>query len=260
MAEVSIRTSFNVDLDFETAPFHKRLFAYCLDFLILISYLYVLKYLLYQVFRINPEQSMGLDILIVSMPMLFYSLITEVKMHGQTVGKKLMQIRVVSIDGGEPTIGQFILRWITKFFEWPFLFGYTWFSSESVIFYVFVTSLLGIGVIIPILFTKNNQRLGDLAAGTTVVNTITNLNINDTIFMDVNFDNYQPSFPQVMKLSDRDINKIRSIIIHSQKYGNDFASIMSEKVKTVLNLTTELPPVELLEKLMEDYNYLATKE
>ena len=99
-----------------------------------------------------------------------------------------------------------------------------------------------------------------MAAGTTVVNTNTDLNINDTIFMDLNFDNYQPSFPQVMKLSDSDINKIRSMVLHSHKFGNDYAITMSEKAKTVLNITTELPPVELLEKLMEDYNFLATKE
>lgn len=260
MAEVSISTSFNVDLDFETAPFHKRLFAYCLDFLLLITYLYIFKYLLYEVFNMDPKQNVGLDILIVSMPMFFYSLITEVNMNGQTLGKKVMSIRVVSIDGGEPTIGQYILRWITKFFEWPFLFGYVWYGSGSIIFYGFITSLLGLGVVIPILFTKKNQRLGDLAAGTTVVNTITNLKLSDTVFMDVNFENYQPAFPQVMNLTDRDINKIRSIIIHSQKYGSDFAAIMSEKAKSALGITSELPPVEFLEKLMEDYNYLATKE
>lgn len=260
MAEVSISTSFNVELEFETAPFHKRLFAYCLDFLLLIIYLYILKYFLYQVLKINPAQNVGLDILIVSMPMFFYSLIAEIYMHGQTLGKRFMQIRVVSIDGGEPTVGQFILRWITKFFEWPFLFGYVWYGSGSIIIYAFITSLLGIGVIIPILFTKKNQRLGDLAAGTTVVNTITELKISDTIFMDVNFEHYQPLFPQVMKLSDRDINKIRSIIIHSQKYGSDFANIMAEKAKTILDINSELSSVALLQKLMEDYNYLATKE
>lgn len=261
MAEVSISTSFNVDLDFETAPINKRLFAYCVDFAILVIYLYISKYLLYEIFYLNPKENVGLDILIISMPMFLYSLLMEINMHGQTVGKRLMKIRVISIDGGEPTIGQFILRWITKFFEWPFLFGYVWYSSGSIFIYAFITALLGIGVILPILITKKNQRLGDLAAGTAVVNTQTELSISDTIFMDMAFDNnYKPAFPEVMKLSDRDINKIRSVILHSQKYGSDFADITSQKARSVLNISSELSSVDFLEKLMEDYNYLATKE
>ena len=260
MAEVSISTSFNVDLEFETSPFHKRLLAYSLDFLILICYLFISKYFLYNILNISPGENYGLDILVVSMPMLFYSLITEINLHGQTIGKKLMQIRVISLDGNEVTTGQFILRWITKFFEWPFLFGYVWFSSGSLLFYIFSTSLLGIGVVIPIIITKKNQRLGDLAAGTTVVNTITDLSISDTVFMEVDFANYMPSFPEIMKLSDRDINKIKAIIENSKKFGDDFATITANKVKSVLGLTSEMPDVDFLKKLIEDYNFLATKE
>ena len=123
MSTVQINTAFNVGLDFEIAPFHKRLFAYLIDFALLAIYLFGMKYLLYELFNLSREKSSGFDILIISLPMLFYSLLTELLLNGQTFGKKLMQIRVISLEGGEPTFGQFILRWITKFFEWPFLFG-----------------------------------------------------------------------------------------------------------------------------------------
>ncbi len=45
------------------------------------------------------NDSIGLDIIVVSLPMLLYSLITEILLNGQTLGKKLMNIRVVSLDG-----------------------------------------------------------------------------------------------------------------------------------------------------------------
>ncbi len=261
MATVQINTAFNVGLDFEIAPFHKRLLAYFIDFLLLLIYLFAIKYILYDVFKFDVEHAVGLDILIISLPMLFYSLITEVTMNGQTVGKKIMQIRVISLEGGEPTLGQFVLRWITKFFEWPFLFGYIYASSISVIYYGFSTCFLGVFVMIIILITRKNQRLGDLAAGTTLVNATTNLGINDTIFVNVNAANYKVSFPEVMRLSDNDINTIKTVITQAYKTNNHTICMKVEyKVKEVLKVQSSLSSIDFLEKLLEDYNFLATKE
>jgi uncharacterized RDD family membrane protein YckC len=135
MSSVQINTVFNIDLEFEVAPFHKRLLGYLIDFVMLIIYLYGMKTLLYDGLNLD-KGNMGLDILIISLPMLLYSLVTEISMNGQTLGKKIMNIRVISLTGSEPTIGQYILRWITKFFEWPFLFGYIYFSDEILFAYI----------------------------------------------------------------------------------------------------------------------------
>lgn len=144
MPIIQIATAFNIDLEFEIAEFHKRLLAYIIDFILLIIYLWIMKYLLYNELLLNWDESAGIDILIISLPMLLYSLLAELWMNGQTIGKKIMAIRVISLEGGEPTFGQFLLRWISKFFEWPFLFGYIAFSSASIIGYIFVTGLFGI--------------------------------------------------------------------------------------------------------------------
>src|SRR5450432_2538617 len=128
MSLIQIATPFNIDLEFEIAEFHKRLFAYLIDFTILILFFLSMKYFYYggfdKVSRDVLQNRIGIDILTISIPMLLYSLVTEVMMHGQTVGKKLMNIRVISLDGGEPELSQFITRWMFKAFEWPFFFGY----------------------------------------------------------------------------------------------------------------------------------------
>ena len=191
MSSIQINTVFNIDLEFETAPFHRRLLAYGIDFFLLVIYLYTIKFLLYQGLRISLKDYIGLDILLISLPMLLYSLVTELSMNGQTLGKKLMKIRVISLDGGEPTAGQFILRWITKFFEWPFLFGYIYASSVALFMYAMYTGFFGVAVVIAILVTKKSQRLGDLAAGTIVVDAKTFMSVNDTIFIPVNSNNYK---------------------------------------------------------------------
>ncbi len=261
MSIIQISTAFNIDLEFEIAPFHKRLLAYLVDFFILVIYLFSMKFVLYDGFAITLRDNMGLDIILISLPMLLYSLLTELWMNGQTVGKKLMSIRVISMDGGEPTLGQYITRWITKFFEWPFLFGYVVLSERALLAYVIVTGFLGIGVLIIIAVTKNSQRLGDLAAGTVLVNTRSSMSIADTVFMEVQDFNYKVQFPQVMRLSDGDINTIKSVLTQSRKTRNDEMCYRVEaKVKEVLGIESTLSPADFLEKLLEDYNYLATKE
>lgn len=261
MSIIQINTAFNIDLEFEIAEFHKRLLAYITDYVLLIIYLWLMKTVLYEGFGIEKEGNAGLDILVISLPMFLYSFLTELWMNGQTVGKKLLGIRVISLDGGEPTLGQYILRWITKFFEWPFLFGYIAFSRWDIVAYIFSTGFFGVAVVIIIAVTAKNQRLGDLAAGTVVVNTKTKLTIDDTIFMDIRKTDYKVSFPDVMRLSDRDINTIKSVVTQAGKTNNyDMCNRVAMKVKDVLKIQTDMYPEQFLEKLLEDYNYLATRE
>jgi uncharacterized RDD family membrane protein YckC len=262
MPIIQIATAFNIDLEFEIAEFHKRLFAYMVDFLLLIIYLYCMKNFLYVALQLDWDSNMGLDIIVVSLPMLLYSLLTELWMNGQTIGKKIMGIRVISLEGGEPTLGQFVMRWITKFFEWPFLFGYIFFPNKDVLIaYVFTTGFFGIAVVIVIAITGKNQRLGDLAAGTVVVNTKSKLSIQDTVFQQVNQEGYKVMFPDVMRLSDRDINTIKSVLMQANKrHQYELVNRVSLKVKEVLKISTDMHSDQFLEKLLEDYNYLATRE
>ncbi|MEO6290325.1 MAG: RDD family protein, partial [Ginsengibacter sp.] len=129
MPVIQIPTPFNIDLEFEIAEFHKRLFAYLIDFTLLILFFISMNYFYYGGFNTaNGDElrsHVGIDILTISLPMLVYSLVSEVLLHGQTIGKKLLNIRVISLDGGEPQLSQYIVRWMFKAYEWPFFFGYT---------------------------------------------------------------------------------------------------------------------------------------
>jgi len=262
MGVVRITTAFNIDLEFEIAALHRRLLAYLIDFFLLIGYLLLMKQLLYHVLNASFEESMGVDILLISLPMLLYSLISESTLNGQTIGKKIMLIRVISLDGNEPTIGQYITRWITKFFEWPFMFGYIFIRDfNSVFAFLMTTGMLGLAVVIIISVTPKNQRLGDLAAGTAIVDTKSTMGVSDTVFMQVNQENYQVMFPEVMRLSDSDINTINTVLTLGKKnYNFDTCLRVEAKVKQVLNIRSNLHSLAFLEKLLEDYNYLATRE
>ncbi len=46
MGIVKLNTGFNIEVDFNIAAFHKRLFAWCLDIFILIAYIMIIGKLL----------------------------------------------------------------------------------------------------------------------------------------------------------------------------------------------------------------------
>ena len=228
MPLIQIETPFNIDLEFEIAEVYKRLFAYVIDFAILLVYFFSMKYFYYGGFNLVSvevlKSHVGLDILTISIPMLLYSLVCEVMMHGQTIGKKILDIRIISLAGGEPSLSQYTTRWIFKVFEWPFFFGYTFFSLQSIAAYIIMTGFWGLVVLIFIAVSKKNQRLGDIAANTVVINTVSPFSVKDTVFMEISDTNYLVNFPQVLKLSDRDINTIKNVVnlYHKEHNSNQF--------------------------------------
>lgn len=263
MPLIKIATVFNIELEFEAADLPRRMVAYLVDFTVLVLYFLLAKYFLYgdsiQSFT-GFESMMGLDILVISLPMLLYFLVSEILMHGQTLGKKLTDIRVISLDGKEPYISQYFIRWIFRAFEWPFFFGYVFFSDGALLAYITVTLFLGIGVITTIAVTPMNQRLGDLAANTAVVKTKSGYSVEDTLFMEISEENYTARFPEVLRLSDRDINTVINILkMYSKGRNRDICRRLAEKIQSVLHIETDMEPVMFLQTLIKDYNFLSTK-
>jgi hypothetical protein len=79
--------------------------------------------------------------------------------------------------------------------------------------------------------------------------------------MNVAQSNYIVKFPEVMRLSDRDINTIKTVINQSAKTNQfDMCNRVAFKVQKVLNVSTDMYAIDFLEKIMEDYNYLSTRE
>ena len=85
--------------------------------------------------------------------------------------------------------------------------------------------------------------------------------MEDTVFVKVNKTDYKVLFPDVMRLSDRDINTIKNVLTQASKRNSyEMCNRVAMKVKDVLKINADMHPDQFLEKLLEDYNYLATKE
>jgi uncharacterized RDD family membrane protein YckC len=258
MSIIQIPTNFNIDIEFEIAEFHKRLLAYLIDLVILILYMIGMLYVLIGSLELRQDY-IGMIFLVVLLPMLLYSLLTELWMNGQSIGKKVLKIRVMSLNGGEANLGQYLTRWFLRFYEWGFImFSFFYFSLSLGFLLLFIG---GVASVIIISITSKNQRLGDMAAGTVVVNTRSALTLADTVFMQINTADYKVMFPQVMRLSDRDINTIKGVLTQAGKRNNyDMCNRVALKIKEVLQINTDMYVDQFLEKLLADYNYLATKE
>lgn len=257
MAQVTVETAFNIPLEFEGADFAKRLLAWVIDFGIMVAYSLAVSTMVREWVGFNI--AVGLNIVLITIPLICYHPLMENLFNGQSIGKKVFNIRVLNLNGGEPGFGQYILRAATRFFEWPFIFFIG--MSHEYLTMIMITCALGLGAVIFVIATKYNQRLGDLIAGTVLVNTSIDLSVKDTIFKNIISDNYKVSFPDVMRLTDADINTIKTVL--KSKSSNREGSLISrvaQKVKTALAIDSSLGNREFLETLLDDYNYLATQE
>src|SRR5687768_12486851 len=101
MSTIRIATNFNIDLEFPSAPFHRRFLAWVCDLLILIFYIYFLTRVFESYFRAtgyteDPYVARSIFLFLLIVPFFTYHLLSELLMNGQSIGKKITGIRVVN--------------------------------------------------------------------------------------------------------------------------------------------------------------------
>jgi hypothetical protein len=163
----------------------------------------------------------------------------ETLMGGRTPGKVIAGTRVTNLDGSTPGLTAYFLRWILLPVD------------------IFPAGM-GIGGLF-IAFSKNHQRIGDLAAGTIVVRNAKPPQLDlDKDFMEFS-DNYQPAFSQVELLTDGQVRFISNMLYDPRNKRSITSSIqeLSIKVKALLKLESQLDDRTFLETVVRDYNYYA---
>jgi uncharacterized RDD family membrane protein YckC len=254
MQLVKLDTGFNIEIDFAITPFHKRLFAWCIDVVLMIAYSWLVGKLLMQFYVQAANVTNWIDILLRSLPILFYHLICEIAMNGQSVGKKAMNIQVIALDGGQPSVSQYLIRWMFRAIDFP-LIVFAEILYGQLPWWCMIFLFTGIGCV---LLSQNSQRVGDLVAGTIIIDKKTRTSWQDTVFTELET-GYQPKFSQVMQLSDKDVNTLKSIIESVKKNNNyDLSMRIAERIKSKLNIQSDQDSLDFLETLLKDYNYYTT--
>ena len=270
MSVIKVPTSFNIDVEFEIPEFYRRLISLLIDVAIEYFYLRIAG----EIYN-SIEKNSGWDTdtrfnleavkLLLILPILLYHVVLEITMNGQSVGKKIMRMQVVHENGGRASISQFLIRWLLRVSDlWIvllifFLADNPDFRNLQTTFIVLAALAFLITDIVLVVSSKKGQRIGDILAHTILIRTNSRTSIEETVFQEV-ADTYTPSFPQIMQLSDRDINAIKSIL-ETARRKDDFnmAATASEKIKAHLKIDSAMSPFDFLDVLLKDYNYLSVK-
>jgi uncharacterized RDD family membrane protein YckC len=257
MSVLTVTTPFHIDLEFKLAPFHKRVLAVLIDMLIICSYNYLMMRMLIQPMHVSGSVATFMYVTLLMVPSFLYPLVLEVLLNGQTIGKRVTGIKVMDRQGGEPAMGQYILRWMLGFGN------YIIFLVPFIVFIpVYLIIMVGVFYLpdtITVAIAPLSQRLGDLAAGTVVIDTRARTSLHETIYLELEDEvAYKPMYPQVMRLSDRDINGIRNLLESKSRSSEheDYIVEVSLRIRQVLGFESDLHPRDLLEQLLRDYNWL----
>jgi len=242
MDNFQIETAQNVNIVQNVAGIGDRMLAYLIDALVLGVYI-ILLYVVVIGFFISEmdlgDSAMFVLFMVAGLPILLYHLLFEMFWNGQSLGKRVMKIRVVKIDGSKPAFSNYLLRWLLRVIDF--------------------TLASGAVALVTILMNGRGQRLGDLAGNTTVISEKAPVHFYQTILVDIP-DGYEPKYPQVTVFSDSDMQTIKELFRTSRFGGNHNVILkLAEKISSMMEITYEERPIAFVDKVIQDYNYYTQK-
>ncbi|QEC66246.1 RDD family protein [Panacibacter ginsenosidivorans] len=235
MAVISITTTQNIEIGYDLASVGERIVACIIDLVIFVAW-FIITSLIF-----SYADFSWLNVFI-NLPIAFYSLLSETFLNGQSVGKKVMGIKVISLNGSQASFSQYLIRWLFRLVD-------IWIGS-------------GVIAVIMVAATEKHQRIGDLIAGTTLVKTKARSNIEQTLYVPVAETSYNVTYPEVINLRDSDMQLIKEVILNVRKSGNPMLAWQTvEKLESVLHIKNQYgDPMNFLYVLLSDYNHLAAQE
>lgn len=218
MKIIEIKTTQNVVLQYELADLRERILAFLIDFTVLFFGILILSGIVSTVFY---GTALSVIMILVFCIFIFYSLLFETLNHGQSLGKMAMRIQVIKVTPGQPGFADYAARWVFRLVDIYFSLG-------------------GIASIL-IASSAKSQRIGDIAANTTVVKRTPRMQLSLKDILDIHAQgSYTPQYTQAKQLQEEDVLLIKSALARYQRYGNeahaDAVSLLAARIAGVLRL------------------------
>lgn len=242
MSELTINTTQNVKINFVAASAGERIGAYFIDLLIKGAYLIVIGFVFFYLLELDKIMN-DMDnwsrisiIMLFLLPFAFYSLALESIFEGQTLGKRLLKIKVVKIDGYQASFGEYLMRWLFRIID--------------------INTSSGIIGLVTMIVSEKSQRLGDMVAGTAVITLKNDITINSTIIEDIGSE-YVPTYPLVIKLSDNDARIIKETFQASlAKDDYEMINKLKDKIESVTGIKNQSGNNrDFIRTILKDYNF-----
>ena len=230
MKYIDISTSHNISVRYELAPVMHRVVAWLIDFMILMFYVSLVS--------IVAVYSTFLWYILVFCVVAFYHLVFEILNNGQSIGKKLMKIKVVTLNGRSAKAQDFFLRWIFRMLEITFTGG--------MLAILYITS------------TEKHQRIGDVLAQTTVIKLKADNYYDLNGLIKLGSQNREVLYPNVTMYDDNDLMLVKDALSRISKTPNDanrkFLRTLADRMAKDLNVNlNNKKRVDFLETLLLDY-------
>lgn len=233
MDNYQIQTAQNVTINQNLANLGERCLAYFIDYLILVAY-GILSYLLMSYIGIGFDY-MWAYVAIIGLPVFLYHLLLETFNNGQSLGKMAANIKVVKLDGSAPRFSDFLIRWLLRIIDFSL-------TSGGLAIFCF-------------LLNKKGQRLGDMAAKTTVISERKRVSAQQLIYSNVP-DTYEVKYPEVSLLDDKQMQEIGRIFKMAEKNRQDqVLEALSKKTAQIIGVTPSEDPISFLKQVIKDYQY-----
>ncbi len=233
---ININTTQNVLITYAPAGVGSRLIATLLDSLFKIAFIFlcILIASLSGVFEHSNEGVLLILTVLFFIPLVFYNLVMEQFFNGQSLGKKLMKIKVVKLDGTQPQFGAYLIRWVLRIID--------------------INLFNGVVALLTVALSDKSQRLGDMAAGTTVISLKQKVNLQNTILYRTTMD-YTIVFNEVSKLSDKDVGIIKDVFDHCTR-NSDYIGLkqLATKIKQKMEVSTAMPDSQFIKVVLLDYS------
>lgn len=243
MSELAIRSPTNVSINYQLAPLMERSLSFVIDVVIImvVSQLisFALRTLLLWMIGDDYFLLLFLNAFLPILLFISYFALGEYWFEGQTVGKNVMGLRTIRIDGASPTFETYGLR-------------------AAMLLLDFVMSIGTIGLLAAA-SSPLNQRIGDRISQTVVIKTNANslYKLHDILNIKT-IDDHEVLFPTAVRLDIQQALLIKEVMV---KWETRRAEAMkgvvistADRVAKILDI--EVPPqrqLEFLRQVLRDY-------
>lgn len=230
MKYIDISTSHNISIRYELANTMYRVLAWAIDVFIVSIYFAVISAV--------AIANLYLYYFLVLIPIGFYHLAFEILNNGQSPGKQMLKIKVVTLHGRTAKPQDYFLRWIFRMLE--------------------ITGCLGIIATLYISSTEKNQRIGDMLAQTTVIKLRGNQIYDLKTLVKMGKEERQIKYPKATIYNDTDMMLLKDAMNRFKKdpssANRKFLTMLGQRIADDLDVKLDHRRMnQFLETVLHDY-------